>query len=137
MKAQPTQDAATHTPTPWHAAGLTIHAARSYNAPFDGRLRDYHNPIALIDGDPLAQAAELFTDPHDGQTSRVPGWEEAAANAKLIVRAVNSHAALVAALEKVALFGENPTALAIGHTAALMELGRNARSALALARGNQ
>lgn len=36
-------------------------------------------------------------------------------------------------LEKVALFGENPDALSIGHTAALQELGRNARATIAKA----
>jgi hypothetical protein len=70
-----------------------------------------------------------------GEVCRVPHYMHAAGATDKIIKAVNSHSALVAALEKVALFGENPTALAIGHTAALMELGRNARAALAKAQG--
>ena len=42
---------------------------------------------------------------------------------------------VVAVLQKVADFGENTGVLTIGHTAALAELGRNARSALAAATG--
>jgi hypothetical protein len=112
MKAQTNQDAANHTPTPWDI------------------FPDYEHAALTIGH--YGKSAPLVTHVCD-----LPNMHGSQANAEFIVRAVNSHAALVAALEKVALFGENPTALAIGHTAALMELGRNARSALTLARGNQ
>lgn len=42
---------------------------------------------------------------------------------------------LLSVLEKVALFGENTRNLSMGHTAALIELGRNARAAIEQAKG--
>jgi hypothetical protein len=114
MKAQTNQDAANHSPLPWKvASGYREDGCAKIT---NGEHFGLASVVVEVDGRP---------------------YPEGEANAALIVRAINSHAALVAALEKVALFGENPTALAIGHTAALMELGRNARAALALARGNQ
>jgi hypothetical protein len=80
----------------------------------------------------IAHTAEFSS-----QLSKITGIKsaEAKANAAFIVRACNSHYEMLAALEKVALYGENTGSLSIGHIAALEELGRNARAAIAKAKG--
>lgn len=86
------QKKAQHTPGPWQANGLAIAAKRSYNTEFYGRLRNFSNPIADVFGDPMQDEAELEdcvdgTGRLTGVSFRVPGCNEAQANARLIAAA--------------------------------------------------
>ncbi len=79
-----TQPAPAHTPTPWAISGF-----------------DTTTVIAIQDG-PNRARQEYVDGRHQYTIARagdIPGIYERAANAALIVRAVNSHAALVEALE--------------------------------------
>lgn len=96
-----------HTPGPWKAAGLAIYAPSKTNAEFSGRLRDFVQPVAIVDGDAGYLDAELHTDPIDGVTSRIPGWEEANANARLIAAAPELLTAAKRFLQSIA---DNPEA---------------------------
>jgi hypothetical protein len=108
MKAQPL-DAATHTPTPWrvHIYGEIVGAA-----PSPGRC-------VLVVAEPNR------TNPN------------AEANAALIVRAVNSHAALAAALEDAEFLMRQASKHAGPMQDSFKRSAEDARAALALARGNQ
>ena len=76
----------------------------------------------------------MKAQPLDAETHTPTPWHDA----KLIVRAVNSHAALVAALEQCLILIEKPTLWEVsGRAWHPDEVKREAKAALALARGNQ
>jgi hypothetical protein len=144
MKAQKDHDSATHAPTPWLLAGLSIYS-EPVKKSFGGPERIYLNPVCCVySGE--TEEAEWTEKAHgaDHYNERLPGYAEAAANAEFIVRAVNSHAALVAALEEISarvpFAGLVVAGLATHGTKPKHTLGECmeiAAAALALARGNQ
>lgn len=140
MKAQTNQDSATHAPTPWLLAGLSIYS-EPVKKSFGGPERIYLNPVCCVDSGETEEA-EWTEKAHGADyNERLPGYAEAAANAALIVRAVNSHAALVKALCSMLAawpgdrFEQVPTGNGF-EWEEIPEISR-AKAALALARGNQ
>ncbi len=112
-----------HTPTPWFAQHRTIQDGK-------GGSQRWH---ILAGADRSIQICEM------------PGWDEDdEANANLVVRAVNSHADLLAALEKLAAeslyargFLNMSDPEAKGVYAALETAENQARAAIAKAKGPQ
>jgi hypothetical protein len=114
MKAQPTLEAATKAP--WRTGEA------------------YFTPSESLWTCAVYDEAHGFSVAVCKATTR----EAAEANAKLIVRAINSHAALVAALEQCLILIEKPTLWEVsGRAWHPDEVKREAKAALALARGNQ
>jgi len=74
-----------HTPAPWTAYGVSVYAPEAFNTKFDGRLRDFKRPVCIVDGDPMVQDAFFLDDGY--RVVRVPGEQEAYANARLIAAA--------------------------------------------------
>ena len=100
----------THTPTPWKT-GNAFDCARDHAISADGNL------IARV----MGNGYPIGT-----------GWSpESAANADLIVRAVNAHDALVAALEAITGMVEAYA----GHPMSNDKRTKDARAALAAAKG--
>lgn len=92
-------------------------------APAGRRMREsYSQSSAIASGDKVLVAG-CFSDTGGGA-------EAAEANAALIVRCVNSHAALVGALKGVAALNENAGEIGAGM---LVQLVTKARAALELA----
>jgi hypothetical protein len=100
MSTQNTGAAASaqHTPGPWIAHGMTIYGPQSLaRAKSFYRPEPHSTPIARMitsaDGEKYADDGELFASD-----------AEALANAEHIVRAVNSHADLLSALERAEVY---------------------------------
>lgn len=91
---------AAHTAGPWKASGFTIYATPEKRS-FGGPEREYLRPVCSME--PGETAGPEYLDRSSGAeyNERLPGDAEAHANAAFIVRACNSHAALVEAVERL------------------------------------
>jgi hypothetical protein len=111
-----------HTPTPWH-----VQTGRPFDYPSPSGNRPNHCIIGVGDG-------RLSNPFHHVADAGIAESDEVQANARLIVRAVNSHAALVEALENyMSQFGQALAAHGITLGPEQREADEKARAALALA----